>query len=161
MIHARRGSTGFGKAYLHAGDKQWGTGTMQHDLTDAVRWAIAQGIADEAKVLIMGGSYGGYATLAGLTFTPELYCAGVDIVGPSHLKTLLETIPAYWCASRAVLVHTRACEKDQSAQWSVRGWASGWLTHAASCAGLLLHVCSRATGLSLPRSSRSEDTKQP
>lgn len=92
----RRGSTGFGKAYLHAGDKEWGTGKMQHDLTDAVQWAIDEGIADASKVAIMGGSYGGYATLAGMVYTPELYRCGVDIVGPSHVKTLLESIPPYW-----------------------------------------------------------------
>ena len=91
-----RGSTGFGKKFLHAGDKQWGVGTMQHDLTDAVKWAIAKGIADPKKICIYGGSYGGYATLAGLVFTPELYACGVDIVGPSNIKTLLQSIPPYW-----------------------------------------------------------------
>ena len=91
-----RASTGYGKAFLHKGDKQWGVGTMQHDLTDAVQWAIDAGIADPAKVCIYGGSYGGYACLAGLTFTPELYACGVDIVGPSNIKTLLDSIPPYW-----------------------------------------------------------------
>jgi dipeptidyl aminopeptidase/acylaminoacyl peptidase len=91
-----RGSAGFGKKFLHSGDKQWGVGTMQHDLTDAVKWAIAKGIADPKKVCIYGGSYGGYATLAGLVFTPELYACGVDIVGPSNIKTLLQSIPPYW-----------------------------------------------------------------
>ncbi len=91
-----RGSTGFGKKFLHAGDKQWGVGAMQHDLTDAVKWAIAKGIADPTKICIYGGSYGGYATLAGLVFTPELYACGVDIVGPSNIKTLFESIPPYW-----------------------------------------------------------------
>ena len=91
-----RGSTGFGKKFLHAGDKQWGVGTMQHDLTDAVKWAIAKGIADPKKICIYGGSYGGYATLAGLVFTPELYACGVDIVGPSNIKTLFQSIPPYW-----------------------------------------------------------------
>ena len=90
-----RASTGFGKKFLHLGDRQWG-GTMQDDLTDAVKWATAQGIADPKKVAIMGGSYGGYATLAGLTFTPDVYNCGVDIVGPSNLKTLLQSIPPYW-----------------------------------------------------------------
>jgi dipeptidyl aminopeptidase/acylaminoacyl peptidase len=69
---------------------------MQHDLTDAVQWAVNRGIADPSKIAIMGASYGGYAVLAGLTFTPDLYNCGVDIVGPSHLKTLLKTIPPYW-----------------------------------------------------------------
>ncbi|GMH47669.1 hypothetical protein TrVE_jg8291 [Triparma verrucosa] len=91
-----RGSTGYGKSFLHKGDKQWGIGTMQHDLTDAVAWAINEGIADGDNVCIYGGSYGGYATLAGMTFTPELYKCGVDIVGPSNIKTLLDSIPPYW-----------------------------------------------------------------
>ena len=91
-----RGSTGYGKNFLHKGDGQWGVGTMQHDLTDSVKWAIDEGIADPENVCIYGGSYGGYATLAGLTFTPELYKCGVDIVGPSNIKTLLDSIPSYW-----------------------------------------------------------------
>lgn len=69
---------------------------MQHDITDGVRWLIEEGIADPLRIGIMGGSYGGYATLAGLAFTPELYSAGVDIVGPSNLFTLLESVPPYW-----------------------------------------------------------------
>lgn len=91
-----RGSTGYGKTFLHKGDKQWGVGDMQHDLTDSVQWAIDQGIADKDKICIYGGSYGGYACLAGLTFTPDLYTCGVDIVGPSNIKTLLDSIPPYW-----------------------------------------------------------------
>jgi dipeptidyl aminopeptidase/acylaminoacyl peptidase len=91
-----RGSSGFGKKFLHAGDMEWGVGAMQHDLTDSVKWAIKEGYADPKKVAIMGGSYGGYATLAGLTFTPELYVCGVDIVGPSNIKTLFQAIPPYW-----------------------------------------------------------------
>src|SRR4051794_1475492 len=96
-----RASTGYGKKFLHAGDKQWGL-TMQDDLTDAVNWAIKQGYADPKKVAIMGGSYGGYATLAGLAFTPDLYACGVDIVGPSNLKTLIGSIPPYWKPMRAM-----------------------------------------------------------
>jgi dipeptidyl aminopeptidase/acylaminoacyl peptidase len=92
-----RGSTGFGKAFLNAGDLQWGR-KMHDDLLDAVAWAIGEGIADPGRVAIMGGSYGGYATLAGLTFTPEVFCCGVDIVGPSNLETLLATVPPYWAA---------------------------------------------------------------
>jgi dipeptidyl aminopeptidase/acylaminoacyl peptidase len=91
-----RGSTGYGKSFLHKGDGEWGVGSMQHDLTDSVQWAIDQGIADPEKVCIYGGSYGGYACLAGLTFTPDLYRCGVDIVGPSNVKTLLDSIPSYW-----------------------------------------------------------------
>ena len=91
-----RASTGFGKNFLNIGNGQWGTGKMQDDLTDAVKWAISGGYADPKKVAIYGGSYGGYATLAGLVFTPELYKCGVDIVGPSNLKTMLASFPAYW-----------------------------------------------------------------
>jgi dipeptidyl aminopeptidase/acylaminoacyl peptidase len=90
-----RGSTGFGKDFINAGNLQW-SGTMHDDLIDAVEWAVAQGFADRDKIAIMGGSYGGYATLVGLTYTPELFACGVDIVGPSNLETLLETIPPYW-----------------------------------------------------------------
>jgi dipeptidyl aminopeptidase/acylaminoacyl peptidase len=90
-----RASTGFGKAFINAGNLEWGA-KMHDDLIDAVDWAVAEGIADPDRVAIMGGSYGGYATLAGLTFTPEKFACGVDIVGPSNLVTLLETIPPYW-----------------------------------------------------------------
>ena len=92
-----RASTGFGKAFLNAGDLEWGR-KMHDDLLDAVAWAVREGIADAKRVAIMGGSYGGYATLAGLAFTPETFCCGVDIVGPSNLETLLATIPPYWAA---------------------------------------------------------------
>lgn len=91
-----RGSTGYGKSFLHKGDCEWGVGDMQHDLTDSVKWAIEEGIADKDNICVYGGSYGGYASLAGLTFTPDLYKCGVDIVGPSNIKTLLDSIPAYW-----------------------------------------------------------------
>ena len=90
-----RASTGFGKKFLNAGNRAW-AGTMHDDLIDAVNWAVAQKIADPARVAITGGSYGGYATLVGLTFTPEVFAAGVDIVGPSNLATLLNSIPPYW-----------------------------------------------------------------
>merc|ERR1712241_451160 len=91
-----RGSTGYGKSFLHKGDGEWGGGAMQNDLTDSVQWAIDQKIADPDNICIFGGSYGGYACLAGLTFTPDLYKCGVDIVGPSNIKTLLDSIPPYW-----------------------------------------------------------------
>lgn len=91
-----RGSTGYGKTFLHRGDRQWGVGDMQHDLTDAVKWAVDEGIADEDNICIYGASYGGYACLAGVTFTPDLYKCGVDVVGPSNVKTLLDSIPPYW-----------------------------------------------------------------
>ena len=90
-----RSSTGFGKSFTNAGDFEWG-GKILADQQDGVQWAIAQGIADPARVAVMGGSFGGYSTLAGLTFYPEVFACGVDIVGPSNLITLLETIPPYW-----------------------------------------------------------------
>jgi dipeptidyl aminopeptidase/acylaminoacyl peptidase len=96
-----RGSTGFGKKFLHAGDRQWGK-KMHDDLIDTVRWAVKEGIADEKKVAIMGGSYGGYAALAGAAFTPEVFRCAVDIVGPSSLATLIHSIPPYWAPMRAV-----------------------------------------------------------
>jgi dipeptidyl aminopeptidase/acylaminoacyl peptidase len=90
-----RGSTGLGKRFLNAGNKEW-AGKMHTDLLDAVAWAIEQKIALRDRVAIMGGSYGGYATLAGLTLSPETFRCGVDIVGPSNLLTLLSTVPPYW-----------------------------------------------------------------
>jgi dipeptidyl aminopeptidase/acylaminoacyl peptidase len=90
-----RGSTGFGKRFVNAGNKEWAA-KMHDDLLDAVDWAVRQGIARRDRVCIMGGSYGGYATLVGLTFTPTAFACGVDIVGPSNLITLLNTIPPYW-----------------------------------------------------------------
>ena len=95
-----RGSTGYGKAHLNAGDRQW-AGAMHTDLLDAKAWLVAQGIADPARVAIMGGSYGGYATLAALAFAPDAFACGVDIVGPSNLNTLLASIPPYWETLRA------------------------------------------------------------
>lgn len=90
-----RGSTGFGKNFVNAANFEW-AGKMHQDLLDAVDWAVKEKIADPAKVAIFGGSYGGYATLVGLTFTPDRFACGVDIVGPSNLQTLFQTIPAYW-----------------------------------------------------------------
>ncbi len=90
-----RGSTGFGKEFANAGNKEWG-GKMHLDLIDAVNWAVAERVAAKDQIAIAGGSYGGYATLVGLTMTPEVFACGVDIVGPSNILTLLSTIPAYW-----------------------------------------------------------------
>jgi dipeptidyl aminopeptidase/acylaminoacyl peptidase len=90
-----RSSTGFGKKFLNAGNREW-AGKMHEDLLDAVNWSTAQKIADATRIAITGGSYGGYATLVGLTFTPDVFAAGVDIVGPSNLSTLLNSIPPYW-----------------------------------------------------------------
>ncbi|MEO0801798.1 MAG: S9 family peptidase [Cyanobacteria bacterium J06642_2] len=99
-----RGSTGYGKEFLNAGNRQWGK-TMHDDLIDAVDWICNKGIADRTKVAIMGGSYGGYATLAGLTFTPEVFACGVDIVGPSNLLTLIRSVPPYWQPMMAMFAH--------------------------------------------------------
>lgn len=96
-----RGSSGYGKRHLNAGNKQWGL-RMHDDLIDAVNWAIREGIADSKKVAIMGGSYGGYCALAGLTFTPEVFACAVDIVGPSNLKSLIASIPPYWKPMRSM-----------------------------------------------------------
>jgi dienelactone hydrolase len=97
-----RGSTGYGKKYLNAGNKQWGTGAMQHDISDGVKYIERTGVADPKRVGIYGGSYGGYATLAGLAFTPNLYAAGISYVGPSNIITLLKSIPAYWAPMKKV-----------------------------------------------------------
>jgi len=97
-----RGSTGYGKSFVAAGDREWG-GKMHDDLVDAVDYIVAQGWADRSKVAIYGGSYGGYAALVGAAFTPDVFCCAVDIVGPSNLKTLLETIPPYWAPMIAQL----------------------------------------------------------
>ncbi len=92
-----RGSTGYGKQFLNAGDREWG-GRMHDDLLDAVEWAVKERIADPERVAIYGGSYGGYAALVGATFTPEVFRCAVDIVGPSNLLTFITTVPPYWSA---------------------------------------------------------------
>lgn len=96
-----RGSTGYGKAHLNAGDREWGA-KMHDDLRDVKKWAVERGYADPNRFCIMGGSYGGYAVLAALAFTPDEFSCGVDIVGPSNLLTLLRTIPPYWAPMRAM-----------------------------------------------------------
>jgi dipeptidyl aminopeptidase/acylaminoacyl peptidase len=113
-----RGSTGYGKAFVNAGDREWG-GRMQDDLVDAVGFATGQGWSDPARVAIYGGSYGGYAALAGATFTPDLFRCAVDIVGPSSLKTLIETIPPYW-APMIAQFHRRVGDPavDEEFLWS-------------------------------------------
>ncbi|MFZ0166927.1 MAG: S9 family peptidase, partial [Trebonia sp.] len=97
-----RGSTGYGKAFVAAGDREWG-GKMHDDLIDAVSYITGQGWADPSRVAIYGGSYGGYAALVGAAFTPGVFRCAVDIVGPSNLKTLLETVPPYWAPMIAQL----------------------------------------------------------
>ncbi|HEX2191957.1 MAG TPA: prolyl oligopeptidase family serine peptidase, partial [Acidimicrobiales bacterium] len=100
-----RGSTGYGKAFVNAGDKEWGA-KMHDDLLDAVQHVVDKGWADRDRVAIYGGSYGGYAALVGATFTPDVFRCAVDIVGPSNLKTLIESIPPYW-APLVAQFHTR------------------------------------------------------
>ena len=100
-----RASTGYGKKFLNAGNNQWGD-KMQEDITAGAQWLVQQGIADPKRIGIMGGSYGGYATLAALAFTPDVFAAGVSIVGPSNLLTLLKSIPPYWEAGR-IIFHER------------------------------------------------------
>ncbi|CAG2161103.1 unnamed protein product [Oppiella nova] len=90
-----RGSTGFGKDFVNAGNMEWG-GKMHNDLIDGVRWAVENNIADPEKVAIMGGSYGGYAALVGMTMTPGIFACGIDVVGPSNLLTLIKSVPPYW-----------------------------------------------------------------
>ena len=90
-----RGSTGYGKNFTNAGDKEWG-GKMLNDLLDAVYWAIQQGYVDPDKIAIYGGSYGGYAALAAAAFTKDVFCCAVDIVGPSNLITFINSVPEYW-----------------------------------------------------------------
>ncbi|MCK4527117.1 S9 family peptidase [candidate division WOR-3 bacterium] len=97
-----RGSTGYGKEFLNAGNREWG-GKMHDDLVDAVNWVVEQGIADLEKIAIYGGSYGGYATLVGVTFTPDIFCCAVDIVGPSNLITWINSLPPYWSSMKALL----------------------------------------------------------
>ena len=113
-----RGSTGYGKDFANAGDKEWGR-KMQNDLTDAVRWVIDQGYTDPERVCIYGWSYGGYASLAGATFTPDLFRCAISCVGPSNLKTFIETIPEYW-KPQIALMHTRVGnpETEEGFLWS-------------------------------------------
>ncbi|ORZ36480.1 Alpha/Beta hydrolase protein [Catenaria anguillulae PL171] len=109
-----RGSTGFNKKLLTSGFKQWGK-TMHTDLLDAVEYAVSRGIVDREHIGIMGGSYGGYSALAGVTLTPEFFTCAIDVVGPSNLKTLLASIPAYWESFRKVL-HTRMGHPEEDSE---------------------------------------------
>jgi dipeptidyl aminopeptidase/acylaminoacyl peptidase len=122
-----RGSTGYGKAFVNAGDREWG-GRMQDDLVDAVAFVTGQGWANPARVAIYGGSYGGYAALAGATFTPDLFRCAVDIVGPSNLKTLIETIPPYW-APMIAQFHRRVGDPEVDADFL---WSRSPLSRASS-----------------------------
>jgi dipeptidyl aminopeptidase/acylaminoacyl peptidase len=113
-----RGSTGYGKEFVNAGDREWG-GKMHDDLLDAVEYVVGQGWVDRERVAIYGGSYGGYAALVGATFTPDVFACAVDIVGPSSIKTLIESIPPYW-APQVALFHTRVGnpETEEEFLWS-------------------------------------------
>jgi dipeptidyl aminopeptidase/acylaminoacyl peptidase len=142
-----RASTGYGKAFVNAGDREWG-GAMQNDLTDAVAFAVAQGWADPARVAIYGGSYGGYAALAGAAFTPDLYRCAVDIVGPSNLKTLIETIPPYWEPQVALFLQ-RVGNPETDAEFL---WSRSPLSRAASIRTPLLI----AQGANDPRVKQAE-----
>lgn len=106
-----RGSTGYGKKFLNAANLEW-SGKMHQDLLDAVDHFAGKGVIDPKKTAVMGGSYGGYATLVGLAFTPEKFCCGVDIVGPSNLNTLLATIPPYWAPMKAMFTKRMGEDKD-------------------------------------------------
>jgi dipeptidyl aminopeptidase/acylaminoacyl peptidase len=106
-----RGSTGYGKKYVNAGDRQW-AGAMHTDLLDGKDWAVKTRVADAKKVCIMGGSYGGYATLAGVAFSPDAFACGVDIVGPSNLYTLLKTTPPYWSTMLSIF-HKRMGDSEE------------------------------------------------
>ena len=109
-----RGSTGYGRKFWEASFREWGR-KMQDDLTDGVQWLIAQGVADPSRIAIYGGSYGGYATLAGLAFTPDLYACGVDYVGVSNLLTFMKSIPPYWKPFLAMLQEMVGdMEKDEA-----------------------------------------------
>jgi dipeptidyl aminopeptidase/acylaminoacyl peptidase len=109
-----RGSAGYGKKFINSGDREW-AGKMHDDLLDAVNWITKEGVADPKKIAIMGGSYGGYATLVGLTFSPDVFAAGVDIVGPSNLVSLLKTIPPYWGPMKAMFAkRVGDPEKDEA-----------------------------------------------
>ena len=110
-----RASTGFGKSFVNAGNEEW-AGAMHNDLIDAKNWAVEQGITSDDKVAIMGGSYGGYATLVGLTFTPDAFACGVDIVGPSNLQTLLDSVPPYWESFRRVLARAVGDPETEAGQ---------------------------------------------
>jgi dipeptidyl aminopeptidase/acylaminoacyl peptidase len=113
-----RGSTGYGKAFVNAGNREWG-GKMHDDLIDGVRYVVEQGWADPDRIAIYGGSYGGYAALVGAAFTPDVFRCAVDVVGPSNLQTLLETIPPYWAPMKADLYkRVGNPETDKEFLWS-------------------------------------------
>jgi dipeptidyl aminopeptidase/acylaminoacyl peptidase len=144
-----RGSTGYGKKFLNAGNGEWGR-KMQDDVTWGVGRLVDQGIADARRVGILGGSYGGYAALAGVAFTPDLYSAAVDIVGPSNLMTLLDSIPAYWESGRKIMYARMADPRiPEGRQWM----EDRSPLHAAGCIRTPLMV---VQGANDPRVNRAE-----
>ena len=145
-----RASTGYGKAFLNAGNGEWGTGIMQHDITDAVKYLVDEGIADPEQVAIMGASYGGYATLAGVAFTPDLYAAGVSIVGPSNIITLLNSIPPYWGPTKQMFMR-RVGDPDDEAD-RARLTAQSPFFHAENIEAPLLII----QGANDPRVKKAE-----
>jgi len=142
-----RGSTGYGKDFVNAGDRQWGA-SMHDDLIDAVEWAVDQGSADRDRIAIYGGSYGGYAALVGATFTPEVFRCAIDVVGPSNLKTLIETIPPYW-APMVAQFHNRVGNPETDAEFL---WERSPLSRVADIAIPVLV----AQGANDPRVKQSE-----
>lgn len=142
-----RGSTGYGKSFVNAGNKQWGA-AMHDDLVDARAYVVERGWADPALVGIYGGSYGGYAALVGASFTPELFACAVDIVGPSNLKTLIESIPPYW-APQIELFHRRVGNPETEEELL---WSRSPLSRAADIAIPLLI----AQGANDPRVKQAE-----
>jgi len=142
-----RGSTGYGKDFVNAGDREWGA-RMQDDLSDAVAHAIGQGWADPSRVAIYGGSYGGYAALAGAAFTPDIYRCAVDIVGPSNLITLIQSVPPYW-APLIAQFHRRVGDPEKDADFL---WSRSPLSRAQSISIPLLI----AQGANDPRVKQAE-----
>jgi len=110
-----RGSTGYGKRFLNAGNREWG-GRMHDDLIDAVEWAVSKGVADPERLAIFGWSFGGYAALVGAAFTPDVFRCGVAAVGPSNLITFLRTLPPYWETFREFL-YKRVGHPDRDAEF--------------------------------------------
>ena len=142
-----RGSTGYGKSFVNAGDKEWG-GAMHDDLVDAVAFVVGEGWSDPERIAIYGGSYGGYAALVGAAFTPGLFRCAVDIVGPSNLKTLIESIPPYWAPEIAVF-HRRVGNPETEEAFL---WSRSPLSRAAEITRPLLI----AQGANDPRVKRAE-----
>jgi dienelactone hydrolase len=142
-----RGSTGYGKGFVNAGDREW-AGKMHDDLLDAVAHVTGQGWADPDRVAIYGGSYGGYAALVGATFTPDVFRCAVDIVGPSNLKTLIETVPPYW-APMIAQFHRRLGDPEKDADFL---WSRSPLSRASAIRIPLLI----AQGANDPRVKRAE-----